>query len=118
MAQETEREKMLRGAWYDANFDKALIEERRKAELQTMAAQSWEYRVTGCRQHDFYLLAGTCANQLKDLAIRYYRQCRYSFIVTNFFSKQPRRQMNVAIFIDIAFNDFSQEGSYVYVILR
>ncbi|MDD6120543.1 MAG: sugar O-acetyltransferase [Selenomonadaceae bacterium] len=33
MLQETEREKMLRGAWYDANFDKALIEERRRAEL-------------------------------------------------------------------------------------
>ena len=33
MTQETEREKMLRGAWYDANFDKALIDERRKAEL-------------------------------------------------------------------------------------
>ncbi len=25
MAQETEREKMLRGAWYDANLDRALL---------------------------------------------------------------------------------------------
>jgi len=29
----TEKEKMLRGEWYDANFDEALLEERRKAEL-------------------------------------------------------------------------------------
>lgn len=29
----TEKEKMLAGEWYDANFDKALLEERGKAEL-------------------------------------------------------------------------------------
>ncbi len=29
----TEREKMLKGEWHDANFDVSLIEERRKAEL-------------------------------------------------------------------------------------
>ena len=29
----SEKEKMLLGQWYDANFDKALLEERRKAEL-------------------------------------------------------------------------------------
>ncbi len=28
----TEREKMQRGEWYDANFDRALLEERQKAE--------------------------------------------------------------------------------------
>lgn len=32
MAQETERDKMLRGEWYDANFDEALIAERLQAE--------------------------------------------------------------------------------------
>lgn len=29
----SEREKMLNGEWYDANFDKDLLEERRKAEI-------------------------------------------------------------------------------------
>ena len=29
----TEKEKMLKGEWHDANFDESLIEERRKAEL-------------------------------------------------------------------------------------
>lgn len=29
----TEKEKMLKGEWHDANFDKDLIEERRKAEM-------------------------------------------------------------------------------------
>ena len=29
----TEKEKMLQGQWHDANFDKDLLEERRKAEL-------------------------------------------------------------------------------------
>lgn len=29
----SEKEKMLKGEWYDANFDQDLIEERRKAEL-------------------------------------------------------------------------------------
>ena len=29
----SEKEKMLRGQWYDANFDRELLEERRKAEL-------------------------------------------------------------------------------------
>ena len=28
----TEREKMLNGEWYDANYDQELIEERRKAQ--------------------------------------------------------------------------------------
>lgn len=32
MAQETERDKMLQGEWYDANYDEALIEERLQAE--------------------------------------------------------------------------------------
>lgn len=29
----TEKEKMLKGEWHDANFDKILLEERQKAEL-------------------------------------------------------------------------------------
>ena len=29
----SEKEKMLRGEWHDANFDHTLLEERRKAEL-------------------------------------------------------------------------------------
>ena len=29
----SEKEKMLNGQWHDANFDKNLLEERRKAEL-------------------------------------------------------------------------------------
>ena len=33
MTQDTERDKMLRGEWYDANFDQALIEERSKVEM-------------------------------------------------------------------------------------
>ena len=32
MAQDTERDKMLRGEWYDANFDEALLKERLTAE--------------------------------------------------------------------------------------
>ena len=32
MTQDTERDKMLRGEWYDANFDEALLEERLTAE--------------------------------------------------------------------------------------
>ena len=42
MTQETEREKMLRGAWYDANFDKALIDERRKAEPCVQSGRAGE----------------------------------------------------------------------------
>ena len=35
MAQDTERDKMLRGEWYDANFDEALLKERLTAERRS-----------------------------------------------------------------------------------
>lgn len=50
----TEKEKMLHGEWHDANFDKNLLEERRKAELLCYDFNMARHREVSCHLHRTY----------------------------------------------------------------